>query len=358
MNRNLYQTLGRPLSPLYSFAMRLREQFYRNGTLASTALAVPVISIGNLTLGGTGKTPLVQHLARLLQQNGFRPAIISRGYGGATKERVNVVSDGNRPLLEAAYVGDEPRMLAESLPDVLVLTGVVRKLPAEKAIEMGANVLLLDDGFQHLAICRDLDIVLFSADALAGNSRVFPGGDLREPVRALYRAQTFVLTGADEANIARAASFRKLLQEKFPGRPVFFSGSRATGLVRQVQDGQRMLATQAELIGRRCFAFCGIARPESFQKTLKQLAIEPVAFKAMPDHHAYKEQAVQQLIRAAEQAKADYLLCTEKDLVKLRGCTLKLPLYGVIMQARPEAGLDQIVLHCAASRTQELSAPA
>ncbi|MCW5200612.1 tetraacyldisaccharide 4'-kinase [Desulfobulbus sp. F4] len=344
MNRNFYQTLGRPLSPLYSFAMRLREQFYANGVLASTALDVPVISVGNLTLGGTGKTPLVQHLARLLQRSGFHPAIISRGYGGATKERINIVSDGGRPLLDASYVGDEPRMLAETLPGVPVLTGIVRKLPAAKAVEMGADVLLLDDGFQHLAVRRDLDLVLFSADRLAGNSRVFPGGDLREPVRALYRANAFVLTGADEGNIARAASFRNLLHEKFPGRPVFFSGSRPVGLVRQIKDGRRLPAQQDELTGRRCFAFCGIARPESFQKTLQQLAIEPAAFKALPDHHAYKEQAVLQLVQAAEKAGADCLLCTEKDLVKLRGFALALPLYGVIMQAAPESGLDKLVL--------------
>ncbi|WP_417910441.1 tetraacyldisaccharide 4'-kinase [Candidatus Electronema sp. PJ] len=358
MNRKLYQAVGRPLAPLYSFMMRVREQFYRNGVLATTTLPVPVISVGNLMLGGTGKTPLVQHLARLLQRHGFQPAIISRGYGGATKERVNIVSDGRQVRLEASYVGDEPRLLAETLPGVLVLTGVVRKLPAAQAVEMGANVLLLDDGFQHLAVRRDLDLVLFNADELAGNSRVFPGGDLREPVRALYRAHAFVLTGVEEANIARAVRFKNMLQEKFPGKQVFFSGSRAIGLVRQDVNGQRMQVLPKELGGRRCFAFCGIARPEGFQKTLKQLAIEPVAFKALADHHVYKERAVQHLLQAAASARADCLLCTEKDLVKLRGlavnCTLKLPLYGVIMQAAPESSLDKLVLNYAAGKKQWL----
>lgn len=358
MNRTLYQTLGRPLSPLYSFAMRLREQFYVNGVLASTAFDVPVISVGNLMLGGTGKTPLVQHIARLLQQHGFHPAVISRGYGGATKERINIVSDGSNVLLDAAYVGDEPRMLAETLPGIPVLTGVVRKLPAAQAVEMGADVLLLDDGFQHLAIRRDLDLVLFSADELAGNSRVFPGGDLREPVRALYRTHAVVLTGTDEGNIEQAVRFKNLLQEKFPGRPVFFSGSRATGLVRQEMDGTRTTVQQNNLAGHRCFAFCGIARPESFQKTLKQLAIEPVAFTALPDHHTYKERAVRELVQAAEQVGADCLLCTEKDLVKLRGFALKLPtLYGVIMQAAPESSLDKLVLRRAVKKNQRLPQP-
>ncbi|WP_417913908.1 tetraacyldisaccharide 4'-kinase [Candidatus Electronema sp. JM] len=354
MNRNFYQTLGRPLSPLYSFAMRLREQFYANGVFASHTFDVPVISIGNLTLGGTGKTPLVQHTARLLLANGFRPAVISRGYGGSTKERINIVSDGGRPLLDAGYVGDEPRMLAETLPGVPVLTGIVRRLPAEKAVEMGADVLLLDDGFQHLAIRRDLDLALFNADTLAGNSRVFPGGDLREPVRALYRAHAFVLTGADEGNIERAVRFKHLLENKFPGRPVFFSGSRPAGLVRQVKDGRRMPAQASELAGRRCFAFCGIARPEGFQKNLQQLAVQPADFKALPDHHAYKEQAVRQLVQAAEKAGADCLLCTEKDLVKLRGLALPLPLYGVLMQSAPESSLDKLILERVGGKNRRL----
>jgi tetraacyldisaccharide 4'-kinase len=356
MKRTFYYQLGRPLSPLYSLTMRLREQFYRNGVLSSCLLEAPVISIGNLLLGGTGKTPLVQHFARLLQRHGFRPAVISRGYGGATKARINVVSDGDKVLLDAAYAGDEPRLLAETLPGVPILTGVVRRLPAAKAVEMGANVLLLDDGFQHLAVRRNLDLVLFNADKLAGNSRVFPGGELREPVRALYRSHAFVLTGADESNIERAARFRSLLQEKFPGRPVFFSSSRAVRLVRQNADGSRIEAAQEDVTGRRCLAFCGIARPEGFQKTLQQLAVEPVAFHALPDHHAYNERAVRQLIQTAEQAGADCLLCTEKDLVKLRGLAVKLPLYGVIMRAAPEAALDELVLHCAAG--QELRLPA
>ena len=164
MTRDFYYSLGRPFSPLYSAAMRLREKLYQKNIFKSTAFDVPVISVGNLTLGGTGKTPMVQFLARLLLDNGFRPAIISRGYGGATKERINIVSDGKEIFLDASYVGDEPRMLAESLPGVPVLTGIVRKLPAAEAVRMGANVLLLDDGFQHMAIRRDLDIVLFNTD--------------------------------------------------------------------------------------------------------------------------------------------------------------------------------------------------
>uniref|UniRef100_UPI004055D70B tetraacyldisaccharide 4'-kinase n=1 Tax=Candidatus Electrothrix sp. TaxID=2170559 RepID=UPI004055D70B len=343
---NFYYGLGRPFSPLYSAAMRLREKLYQKNIFKSTAFEVPVISVGNLTLGGTGKTPMVQFLARLLLDNGFRPAIISRGYGGATKERINIVSDGKEIFLGADYVGDEPRMLAESLPGVPVLTGIVRKLPAAEAVRMGANVLLLDDGFQHMAIRRDLDIVLFSTDKLAGNSRVFPGGDLREPINALHRCHAFVLTSTNEENQERAESFKALLNKKFPNKPVFFSRTFPTGLLLQQANGEKTPVQAKEIADQRCFAFCGIARPEGFQQTLKDLSIKPVALRPLADHFAYAAKTVRQLIREAQQHEANCFLCTEKDLVKLRQFDLRLPLYGVVMEAQPDQGvIDFIVSH-------------
>lgn len=344
MNRNFYYGLGRPFSPLYSLAMRVRERWYQKGIFRSSSFEVPVISIGNLTMGGTGKTPMVKYLAHLLQEQGFQPAIISRGYGGATRERINIVSNGNDLLLDAAYVGDEPRMLAESLPGVFVLTGVIRKLPAARAVEMGADILLLDDGFQHLAIHRDLDLVLFNAGSLAGNSRVFPGGDLREPVKALHRCHGFILTGTNDHNTERAGKFAELLQEKFPGRPVFNSTYRVTGLVRQEKEGRRVRVGRDDLDEQRCYAFCGIARPESFRQTLEEFAIEPVGFQALADHHSYHKKEVRQLLNRAKKMAATCLLCTEKDLVKLRDFNLGLPLYALTMEVDPDPALKQFVL--------------
>jgi tetraacyldisaccharide 4'-kinase len=344
MNKNFYFTLGRPFSPLYSAAMRLREKFYQKNIFKSTAFEVPVISVGNLTLGGTGKTPMVQFLARLLLDNGFQPAIISRGYGGATRERINIVSDGKELFLDASYVGDEPRMLAENLPGVPVLTGIVRKLPAAEAVTMGANVLLLDDGFQHMAIRRDLDIVLFNADRLAGNSRVFPGGDLREPIHALHRCHAFVLTSTNEQNRERAERFKEILSNKFPDKPVFFSTTTPASLVLQQADGKKTPVQPKKIADQRCFAFCGIARPAGFQQTLKDLCINPVALRPLPDHFAYAAKTVHQLIKEAQQNKASCFLCTEKDLVKLRQFDLQLPLYGVAMEAQPDKAFTDLIL--------------
>jgi tetraacyldisaccharide 4'-kinase len=351
MKRNIYYALGRPFSPLYSLVMRVRERLYANGIFRSHSPGVPVISVGNLTMGGTGKTPLVRHLAALLLADGFRPAIISRGYGGATREPINIVSNGHEVLLDADYVGDEPSMLARALPGVMVLTGVVRKLPAARAVEMGADVLLLDDGFQHLAVRRDLDLVLFNADTLAGNSRVFPGGDLREPVKALHRCHGFVLTGVDETNRERAGRFADLLGERFPGRPVFFCGLQATGLIRRDGQGEKRCSLDA-LSGRSPYGFCGIARPEGFGKTLEQLGIEPAGFHSLPDHHIYRPAVVREICRRAEKAGADCLLCTEKDLVKLGGFDLALPLYALVMELVADPGLERMVVE----KTTELHA--
>jgi tetraacyldisaccharide 4'-kinase len=344
MNRNFYYGLGRPLSPLYSMAMRMRERWYQKGILQSTSFRVPVLSVGNLTMGGTGKTPMVKYLASMLQEHGYRPAIISRGYGGATKERINIVSNGEEILLDADYVGDEPRMLAEALPGVLVLTGVVRRLPAARAVEMGADILILDDGFQHLAIRRDLDLVLFNADTLAGNSRVFPGGDLREPVKALRRCHAFVLTGINEDNRHRGGRFAQLLTERFPARPVFTCGYRVAGLMRQGNGVPMVQGMQETLARQRCYAFCGIAHPESFRQTLEHLGLEPVAFQALPDHHAYHAKEVRQLVSRAEKKGATCFVCTEKDLVKLRAFDLGLPLYAVRMEVDADPALKGFIL--------------
>jgi len=344
MNKKFYFILGRPFSPLYSLIMRLRERCYVKGVFRSVSFDVPVISIGNLTMGGTGKTPMVQYIAAMLQEHGYQPAIISRGYGGATKERVNIVSDGREILLDASYVGDEPRMLAEALPGVFVLTGVVRKLPAARAVQMGADILILDDGFQHLAIRRDLDLVLFNADCLAGNSRVFPGGDLREPVKALQRCHAFILTGTNDSNRERAGKFADLLQEKFPPRPVFQGRYQFSGLKVEKKDGSMALLQRDIIDEQRCFAFCGIARPESFRQTLARLGVEPVGFQALPDHHVYHEKQVRQLVKLAKKEMASCFLCTEKDMVKLHAFDLGLPLYAITIRVDSDPALDSFIL--------------
>ncbi len=344
-NRQLLFTLGRPFAPLYGLAMRLREQCYLKGIFKSERFPVPVISVGNLTMGGTGKTPMVQAIVRLLLEAGKKPAVISRGYGGSTKEPVNVVSDGRAILLPAELVGDEPRLLAETLPGAMVLTGVVRRLPARRAVQMGADVLILDDGFQHMAVARDLDLVLFSADHLAGNSRIFPGGDLREPVAALTRASCFVLTGMRQDNQERAERFAELLATRFPTTPVFFTQTRVGGFVQRSGDtcvpadpDSRQLAKEKVL------ALCGIARPDSFRQTLAQCNVTPRAFFALPDHHRYKEADLARIRREVSRAGASVILTTEKDLVKLGQADLDIPVLGLRLHVEMDKPLREKIV--------------
>lgn len=343
-SKQFYFSLGRPFSPLYSLAMHFRALLYKKNYFKTHRVSVPVISVGNLTLGGTGKTPVVQYLARLLQQNGYKPAVISRGYGGTSRKPVNIVSNGFELLLDAREAGDESCFLADTLPGIPILTGVVRKLPAEQAIVMGANVLLLDDGFQHMQLARDINLVLFKTDVLAGNSRVFPGGDLREPVTALKRATTFVMTDVHQENHDRADQFASLLHAKFPEIKTEFARYEKKRLVQLDSNDTLSPSELTDLNQVPTYGFCGIAHPQAFQQTLKKQQLNIVGFSSLPDHVKYTDQRVATLLHKADKVGAEALLTTEKDLVKFKEKTLPLPLYALRMETKFDPTFDQYIL--------------
>ncbi len=333
--------LGRPFSPFYSAIMKAREKLYTIGVFKRQTLQVPVISVGNLVLGGTGKTPTVQHLARLLLRQGYHPAIISRGHGGKSRKTVNIVSDGNKILLSAISAGDEPCMLAESLPGVPVLTGVRRIFPCRQAIsQFNADVVILDDGFQHLSIVRDIDIVLFDGTALAGNSRVFPGGPLREPTASLKRCNAFLLTGKNSANKERINKFSELLQRKFPGKPVFNSSLDSYELT-----GPNGKKVSEDLSSETFFGFCGIANPSRFEKSLADRGIILCDFLSLKDHISYNQPLVSHLCKKAAECGARKLVTTEKDFVKLRDFDFQLPLYVLHIQYKIDESMNNFVLN-------------
>lgn len=319
--------LGRPLSPLYSGLMRLRASLYRRGILVTHRLPVPVISIGNLTLGGTGKTPCVIEVVRLLLTMGRRPAVISRGYHGRARQVVNVVSDGREILLDACLAGDEPYLLAQILPGVPVLTGVKRAEVARYAYErFNVDVIVLDDGFQHLALDRGLDLVLFKAPEFLGKARVFPGGRLREPVTALSRAHAFIFTGMDERYQEKAAYFSRFFLANFRDRPVFQTAYKADGLIR-LADGA-ILNLEKDRAMKFC-AFCGLADPDSFRSTLARENLQVVDCKPFSDHYSYTTQDMADLVAWAGRSGAEALITTEKDLVKLKGFVPGLPVFAL-----------------------------
>jgi tetraacyldisaccharide 4'-kinase len=340
--RDVFFLVGRLFSPGYSLVMVVRAFLYRkNILLKPQRLPVPVISIGNLTLGGTGKTPMVRYVTRLLLDRGLRPAIVSRGYGGKATGKVNIVSDGTAIRLSPDMAGDEPYMLAEALPDVPVLTGSQRPRVALLAIrEFGVNCIVMDDGFQHLALKRDLDLVLFSASALLGDRRVFPGGLLREPLSALGRSHGFVITGVDGGNRSKVKDFQQWLQGSFPGKPVFAGEYLPAGIWHSSEGTAYSLAEARE---SQVFAFAGIANPESFRQTLLQQGFLLAGFKEFKDHHGYTAQDVVALVAAAVAHGATALITTEKDFVKLRPFFGEFPILALTIELRMEQGFDLFI---------------
>ncbi len=307
--------IGRPFSPFYSLVMCFRAFLYRRNILKRHQLSVPVVSVGNLTMGGTGKTPMVLHLAKLLDKHGFKPAVVSRGYGGKSREVVDIVSDGETIFLPAKISGDEPRFLAENLAGIPVLIGRKRVEVGRKAIaDYGVKTIILDDGFQHLAVERRLDLVLFSGHELIGNGFVFPGGVLRESFAALKRAHAFVITGICEGEDPRADDLVSDLGKRFPGRPVFYAPYQMENIY-QIKH-KKKYTTGAELPGP-LLAFCGLANPKSFRTTLEQNKIIITDFKVFRDHHEYSQEDLQLLFDEACLKGACGLITTEKDGVKL-----------------------------------------
>lgn len=339
ISNGLLFVFGRVLSPLYGMIMRKREAWYRSGVMESAELEVPVISVGNLTMGGTGKTPLVIHIARQLQKAGLKPAIISRGYKGKARQPVNVVSDGGNILLDADQAGDEPRLMAEALPGVVVITGVQRAAAAAFAVEkFGVEAIVLDDGFQHMALARDLDLVLFKAPDFLGNGRVFPGGDLREPLAALSRAGAFIITGGGKETEKSTAEFRSYLEENFPGKKVFEAGYKFQGLTDK--DGEPFAG---DISAKKFYCFSGIAQPGGFLRTVNEAGISPYGFKVFKDHHLYNADDLADLAGEAGKYNCDAMLTTEKDMVKIRQLNGVLPVYALQIELELSESLNDLL---------------
>lgn len=330
---------GRPLGPLYGLIMKFRELLYTKQVFKQENPGAPVISVGNLVLGGTGKTPTVIHLAQMLQAAGLKPAVISRGYGGKSKATVNVVSDGKSILMDATSAGDEPILIAQSLVGVPVVTGKKRIFPARYAVDhLGANIILLDDGFQHMAVSRDINLVLFDASALAGNSRIFPGGPLREPVAALKRTSAFLITGQNKENKKRSDLFGALLQERFPEIPLYVSVLSESIVVDQAENRVNVTGI------KDAYAFCAIAQPDRVQSTLSDLGINLVGCKAYQDHSPYDQQVITALCSQATEKKARCLITTAKDFVKIKEYHFTLPLFVLQIKQQPESAFNDYIL--------------
>ena len=312
----------RLVSVFYALGQRVRVGLYHLKIFQTRRLNCRVISIGNLTLGGTGKTPTVMMTAETLRRKGFKPAILSRGYGGQSPDSVNVVNDGRQTLLSPEEAGDEPVMMARRLKDVPVLTGRNRYETGKYAIEhFGADVLILDDGYQHLPLHRDLNILLCDAARPFGNGVVFPAGDLREPLSAMGRADMICLTRCREDSPTQPVDGRNRKQV-----PVIKTGLRVQSVIELKTGEESGIETIA---GHSVTAFCGIAHPLDFFHTLEQLPVQIVSQNAFSDHQDYSTEQLKTIGDSARKAEAQCIVTTEKDAVKLKGHEFGLPVYAV-----------------------------
>jgi len=326
MNRVASVALS-PLARLYGVAMKARRDLYRRGLVRVREVGVPVISVGNLTMGGTGKTPLVEWVADRLATANRRVCILTRGYGRAHPKQRVIVSNGIEILAGAAQAGDEAFLLAERLKGrAAAISDADRVSAALWAIEnLGSEVFILDDGFQNLGLARNLDLVTIDATNPWGNRRLLPAGILRESPRELARADCIVLTRANESD--QVQELEGQINDLSKGRPVFRSRMKILGLrpVSAVAEG----LSAEEIKSSTAAAFCGIGNPQSFFAQLRGGGYKLGHIQIFRDHHVYTQTDLDRIVRAAIAAGAEVLLTTAKDEVKLRSLGFELPCYAV-----------------------------
>ncbi len=282
----------------YAAGVRVRNGLFDAGWKRAASAGVPVVSVGNLSVGGTGKTPCVEYVAGFYRDRGLQVAILSRGYGS---------TDG-RP-------NDEAMVLEENLPDVPHLQGRDRVALAATAVdELESEILVLDDGFQHRRLARDLDVVLIDATRPLCDEYLFPRGTLREPASSLKRAGLAILTRSDQADPGEVRRQRDWLQARFPALPTATARHAPLELV-GTDEAEAVEAVRGRTVG----GFCGIGNPAAFRRTLDDLGANVAAFRTFADHHPYSRADVDDLRRWAETLPRDATVCTtQKDWVKLR----------------------------------------
>lgn len=339
-----------PLSLVYGAAVNIRSALYRNGIFKTQTVGVPVLSVGNITTGGTGKTPLVEWIARRLAERGHRVCVLTRGYGRADSGKRVLVSDGNQILADINQSGDEAMMLAKSLlGSAAVVCDADRVAGARWAIEnLNSDVLILDDGFQHQRLARDLEIVTLDATNPWSNGWLLPAGRLREPVSSLRRVDCFIVTRAPRADESLAEDVRRVSDA-----PIFFSRMVAfpTNGVRNIGalEGCDAIVDKAELLKRPVAAFCGVGNPNAFLQQLRDEKIDVAVFESFRDHHNYSQTDLDRITKRATEAGAQVLMTTAKDAVKLASLRITLPCYIVEIEMQIEeadrllALIDQVI---------------
>lgn len=296
-----------PVSLVYSLVQRLRTALYQIGIFKTNRLPRPVISIGNITVGGTGKTPVTAHIARILMERGYRVAVLSRGYGGSLEGHAVVVSDGATVMLGPTECGDEPFLLASAIPGLMVVIGTDRYAAGMLAMQqLSPDIFLLDDGFQHLRLYRELNILLLDSSRPFGNGWTLPAGLMREPHSALSRADLIINTRHMENSSAISPA---------GGIPNCSASHRINALIPLLGGSA---AAPSAFIGKKLLAFAGIAEPVKFFDDLRALGLNLVHTISFSDHTDYSDSDITSIIEEVRSSGAEMGVTTEKDGVKLR----------------------------------------
>ncbi|TDO94792.1 lipid-A-disaccharide kinase [Halanaerobium saccharolyticum] len=303
------------LSLVYSQLAKIRSVLYQNNILKKKEAGVPVISIGNITTGGTGKTPFTAFLAEELKSE-YKIAIISRGYGASRDvEEPFLIKNDDQLYANAAEAGDELFMLARSSDQLIFIRSANRYQGTKLAEECGAELILLDDGFQHYQLKRNVDIVLIDAEEPFSNNRVLPAGLLREPFTALKRADLFLLNRSENVDLSRIKELKKSLNTLNPfNKGIFRAETRLDNCVSVASQEKESLDFLKE---KKVFAFSGIGSPEAFKKSIETAGAKLVSYRIFKDHYNYQKEDLLTLLDQYSASQADLILTTEKDAVKL-----------------------------------------
>jgi tetraacyldisaccharide 4'-kinase len=314
------------VSLFYGAGLKFREFGYRRKILPSHQLPCRVICVGNITVGGTGKTPMTMHLAQEIKQLGFKVAVVSRGYKGGAESQGGIVSDGQSIQMGPQLAGDEPYMMARGLGEIPVVVGKNRFAVGMRACEkFRPDVIVLDDGFQHLRLKRDIDLVLLDWTQPFGNTHLLPRGILREPVSSLARSHACILTRHRIGRSDAAAASIEMIKKYAPQNPFFTSTHepfyykvKSRERIPAMGEGGRQPYPETDRsVKKSTFGFSGIARNLDFQDTVKNLGFNAQGFLEFSDHHYYTKKDLDDIQSRAEKSGARQLITTEKDLGRL-----------------------------------------
>ncbi len=304
------------LSHIYRIIWSVHKWLYDYGILRIRKLPYPVICVGNLTTGGTGKTPAVIAITQILNGNKHRAAILSRGYKRRSKAAVLVVSDGISILSTPEDSGDEPYLIASTLKNVPVVVGADRYKSGIASTELaGVNLFILDDGYQHLKLHRDINILLIDASNPFGNRHLLPKGILREPLSGIERADCVIITRADEGN---KSNIETIIRKHNHKAPVFNASYKATDITDQAGNSCGINIIK----GKKVFVFAGIANPGSFRRSIGNAGGRITGEFLYPDHYWYKDEDIKKIFKEASGLQADAIITTAKDAVRLHGLDL------------------------------------